>query len=98
MSTHGTAPVTVYATVGMHAGMGIEAKLPGCDAEAVEINIGAGPELVIDCADVESLELLSAAAIEGARLLRKRIEENRSAAVQARAGEADRLTGAGVPR
>ena len=45
-------------------------------------------------ADVESLELLSAVAAEGAQLMRER-EENRSAAARERA---DRLVGAGVAR
>jgi hypothetical protein len=45
--------------------------------EAVEINVGVAPELIMDFADVASLERLRDAAAEGARLLRERIEQNR---------------------
>ena len=61
MNTRRNKSVTVYANVGVDPDTAIEAKLAARDSEAVEINIGYGPELIIDCADVESLERLSAA-------------------------------------
>jgi hypothetical protein len=48
------------------------------NTEAVEINIGYSPELILDIADVQSLERLRDAAAEGARLLHERIAENRA--------------------
>jgi hypothetical protein len=63
--------------------------------EAVEINIGDTPELIMDVADVQSLERLRDAAAEGARLLAERIEENRPPAARE---QTDRLVGVGVAR
>jgi hypothetical protein len=88
----------VYVNFGVDAGLAIEVKLAAGDTEAVEINIGCGPEVMIDCADVESLERLSAVAGEGARLLRDRIAENRATATRDGAIHAERLAGAGVTR
>ena len=98
MNTRRNKSVTVYANVGVAPDTAIEAKLAAHSAEAIEINIGYSPELIIDCADVESLERLSAVATEGARLLRERIAQNRSAAAEVRADDTDRLAGAGVAR
>ena len=78
MNTHRNEELTMYANVGIDAGVDIKARLSGHDIEAVEINIGYGPELILDVADVQSLERLRDVATEGARLLRERIEENRA--------------------
>jgi hypothetical protein len=98
VNTRENRPVTVYANVGIDAGVEIGARLAAHGAEAAEIHIGYGPELIIDCANVESLERLRDVAAEGARLLQGRIEKNRSAAAQERAAEAGQLVGAGATR
>jgi hypothetical protein len=70
-------PASVYANVGVHTGVEITLALDAQDGEAAAIKFGhTGPELIVDFADVDSLERLSAVAADGARRLRERIEAN----------------------
>ena len=58
----------VYANVGVHAGVEISLTV---DRHSAAIHIGHdGPDLVMDFADVNSLERLAAVAADGARQLR----------------------------
>ncbi len=64
-------PASVYANVGVHAGVGIELARDRAEGEGTAIYIGDdGPDLILDFADAESMELLSVVAAEGARLMR----------------------------
>ena len=77
MDMRGNEPASVFTTVGVHRELPVEVRLAAHGMEAVEINVGIAPELIMDFADVASLERLRDAAAEGARLLRERIEQNR---------------------
>jgi hypothetical protein len=64
---------SVFANVGVHAGVDITLVMDPDDAEGAAIRFGHdGPDLTLDFADVESMELLSSVAAEGVRLLRGR--------------------------
>ena len=76
MSTHRYESALAYANVAVHREVPIEMALAAHGVAAVEINIGLGPELEVDFADVESLERLRDVAADAARQLRERIEEN----------------------
>ena len=86
-------PALIFTTVGVHADVEIKVRLAAEDAESAYLDFGRNEELTIDFADVDSLQRLAAAAEEGARLLRERIEENRAADARGSGGEADRLAG-----
>jgi len=59
---------TVYANVGVHAGVEITLAV---ERHGAAIHIGHdGPDLIMDFADADSLERLAAAATDGARQLR----------------------------
>jgi hypothetical protein len=86
-----TGPASVFASVGMDVDVPVEVRLAARGMESVEINIGYAPEVVLDLADVASLERLRDAAAEGARLLAERIKENRSPAARERAARLVRM-------
>ena len=67
---------SVYADVGVHDGVPIKlATVRGGEPDGSTIYIGGdGPDLSLSFADPESMELLSAVATEGARLMRERID------------------------
>jgi hypothetical protein len=64
---------TIYASVGVHADVGITLTVYGDSDAGAAINFGPdGPDLCIEFADVESLERLAAVAADGVRQLRGR--------------------------
>jgi hypothetical protein len=68
---------TVYANVGVHAGVEITLVVESHGGIGAAIYFGHdGPDLVMDFADVDSLERLSAVAADGARRLRERATAN----------------------
>jgi hypothetical protein len=68
---------TVYANVGVHAGVEITLVVESNGGIGAAIYFGHdGPDLVMDFADVNSLERLSAVAADGARRLRARATAN----------------------
>jgi hypothetical protein len=93
MDMRGKEPASVFATIGVHGDLPVEVRLAPHGMEAVEINVGVASELIMDFADMASLERLRDAAAEGVRLLRERIEQNRRG--RSAAGDADRLIGSG---
>jgi hypothetical protein len=97
MDTHESDQVTMYASVGIDADVDIKVRLSANNTEAVEINIGYGPELILDVADVQSLERLRDVATEGARLLRERIEKNRASAQSAGAVASNKSVKSSAP-
>lgn len=89
-------PASVYANVGVHDEVAITLALQDGDAEGAQIHFGCtGPELILDFADVESLERLAAVAADGARQLRERLTALYAGGATS-AGEVGRLVGAGV--
>jgi|tagenome__1003787_1003787.scaffolds.fasta_scaffold20818238_1 hypothetical protein len=67
-----TDRASVYANVGVHAGVEITLAVYGDDEKEAAIRFGAeGPDLCLDFADVESLERLADVAAEGVRRLRE---------------------------
>lgn len=61
---------SVYANVGVHAGVEITLAV---ERHGATIHIGHdGPDLIMDFADVDSLERLATVAADGARQLRAR--------------------------
>lgn len=74
-------PASVYANVGVHAGVAIALVAdPDDDADGAFIHIGDdGPDVIMDFADADSLELLSQVAAEGARVVRQREAKRRAA-------------------
>ena len=89
---------TVYANVGVHAGVEIKLVLHGDHTDGATIHFGPdGPDLCIDFADVDSLERLAVEAADGVRRLRGLTTA--TAVVATPNGEgADRLVGAEAPR
>lgn len=66
---------TVYANVGVHAGVEITLVVESNGGIGAAIYFGHdGPDLVMDFADVNSLERLSVVAADGARRLRARAD------------------------
>ena len=64
---------TVYANVGVHAGVEITLAEEHNGGIGAAIYIGHdGPDLIMDFADIDSLERLAAVAADGARQLRTR--------------------------
>lgn len=64
---------TVYANVGVHAGVEISVDVES-DGEGALIEFGdTGPDLILDVADLDSMERLASLAAEGARVMRERI-------------------------
>lgn len=63
----------VYANVGVHAGVEITLAVERHGGTGAAIHIGHdGPDLIMDFADVDSLERLATVAADGARVLRVR--------------------------
>jgi len=74
----GEEHASVYASVGVHAGVEITLSMAPQDELGAEIYFGHdGPDLVMDFADVDSLERLAEVAADGARQLRARTAEGR---------------------
>ncbi len=62
----------VYTNVGVHAAVEITLALDGDGGEASAIHFGQdGPDLILDFADLDTLERLAAVAADGARQLRE---------------------------
>jgi hypothetical protein len=73
-------PASVYANVGVHAGVAIALVADPDDGDGAFIHIGDdGPDVIMDFADADSLELLSQVAAEGARVIRQREAKRRAA-------------------
>ncbi|MPZ79470.1 MAG: hypothetical protein GEV28_03350 [Actinophytocola sp.] len=88
-------PALVYANVGVHGGVEITLAMDPDGGDGAAIHFGqVGPDLVLDIADVGSLDRLAVVAAEGARRLRERIGRSERAAVAA--AEVDHLVGARV--
>ena len=68
---------TVYANVGVHVDVEITLTVDRCCGAAIHFGHD-GPDLVMDFADVDSLERLAAVAADGARQLRERSDANDS--------------------
>jgi len=89
-------PAMVYANVGVHADVEITLAMERDGGETAAIHFGhTGPEVIMDFADVDSLERLALVAADGARRLRDRIAANRAATA---VDDADPLVAAGVTR
>ncbi|MPZ85237.1 MAG: hypothetical protein GEV28_34555 [Actinophytocola sp.] len=76
----------VYANVGVHADVEIALAMDLDGGEGAAIHFGHdGPDLIMDFADVDSLERLAAVAADGARRLRARLtaHDDRAAAPNA---------------
>ncbi|MBV9139514.1 MAG: hypothetical protein JO115_01070 [Pseudonocardiales bacterium] len=72
-----TDQALVYANVGMHADVEITLAMNAEGGEGAAIYFGHdGPDVIMDFADVDSLERLAAVATEGARQMRERIAAN----------------------
>jgi hypothetical protein len=64
--------VSVYANVGVHTSVEITLDVES-DGDGALIEFGdTGPDLILDVADLDSMERLAAVAAEGARLMRDR--------------------------
>jgi hypothetical protein len=69
----GEERASVYASVGVHAGVEITLSMAPQGELGAEIYFGHdGPDLVMDFADADSLERLAEVAKDGARQLRAR--------------------------
>lgn len=87
--------VPVYANVGVHAGVAISLDVES-DGDGALIEFGdTGPDLILDVADLDSMERLATVVAEGVRLMRARTAANMPAALRP---DADQLMGAGVTR
>jgi hypothetical protein len=67
-----TSHATVYANVGVHADVEITVAVDRHCGAAIHFG-HEGPDLIMDFADVDSLERLATVAADGARQLRARI-------------------------
>jgi len=87
-------PAMVYVTVGLHADVEITLAMDSDGGETAAIHFGyTGPDVIVDFADVDSLERLALVAADGARQLRDRIAANRAATA---VDDAELLVGVGV--
>jgi hypothetical protein len=66
---------TVYANVGVHADVEITVAVDRYCGATIQFG-DSGPDLIMDFADVDSLERLATVAADGARQLRARIAAN----------------------
>lgn len=72
----GEERASVYANVGVHAGVEITLSMAPQGGLGAEIYFGHdGPDLAMDFADADSLERLAEVAADGARQLRARTTE-----------------------
>lgn len=94
----------MYANVGVHADVAISLAVES-DGDGAVIRFGdTGPDLILDVADLDSMERLAAVAAEGARQMRERLAAHwpggADRLVAARAAGVDELAasmvGAGV--
>jgi hypothetical protein len=69
-----TDPALVYATIGVHTDVEITLSMERDGGLGAAIHFGrTGPDVIMDFADVDSLERLAVVAADGARQLRDRI-------------------------
>jgi len=67
-------PALVYASVGVHEDVEISLVMERDGGEGASIHFGrSGPDVIMEFADVDSLERLAAVAADGARQLRERL-------------------------
>jgi hypothetical protein len=72
----------VYANIGVHTDVEITLAMDRDGGEGAAIHFGhSGPDVIMEFADVDSLERLAAVAADGARQLRDRIRANNRGAV-----------------
>ncbi|HEU5473387.1 MAG TPA: hypothetical protein VFV67_22315 [Actinophytocola sp.] len=69
---------SVYANVGVHAGVEITLEVDRDGGEASTIRFGPdGPDVIMDFADLDSLERLAVLAAEGVRRIRAGADDPR---------------------
>ena len=74
-SRNGSA--SVFANVDVSADVEITLVMERDGGETAMIHFGRGEDLVLEFTDPDSLDLLAAVAVDGARQLRERLSENR---------------------
>ncbi len=67
-------PALVYTNVGVHDDVEITLVMERDEGAAIHLG-RRGPDVIMEFADVDSLERFAAVAAEGARLLRERISQ-----------------------